>query len=318
MATVRRDFFLDPAKRLTEQERALMSGMLGALVGDVADSVRAKLPNGRVPANDAGDAALVRALTASNLLDETGLMRLLLQRADEERIATAAKARSGRREARTLQGLVGSDYAPVAAAAMALILGRGRRRGRFGESLLALDDLSFESAAHLVHVVAAGLRREMSGQGADRELAGASGQVLGSRDEKRGLSALTAALVHALEQSGSLTDELILAAANEGEVAFIAEILGRQAGVTAETALGELLSGEAPAIIFMLRMAAVSRELCARLLGAIGDLLGIADAGSAIAAFDSISDDQAEAAQARLLTAPAYLTALDRLGRDRG
>ena len=97
LATVRRDFFLDPSKRLTEQERALMTAMLHCLVGDVAAAVRAALPKGRVAANDEGDAALIAALTASGLLDEPGLMALLLRRADEERIATAARARSGRR-----------------------------------------------------------------------------------------------------------------------------------------------------------------------------------------------------------------------------
>src|SRR3954452_17794261 len=74
LSTVRRDFFLDPAKRLTEQERALMTAMLHCLVSDVADSIRAALPVGRLAANDQSDAALIEALTSTGLLDEPGLM----------------------------------------------------------------------------------------------------------------------------------------------------------------------------------------------------------------------------------------------------
>jgi len=117
LSTVRRDFFLDPDKRLTEQERALMTAMLHCLVGDIADALRAELANGSLAANDQDDAALIAALTASGLLDEAGLMARLLRRADEERIGSAARARSGRREARVLQGLVSHDYGAVAAAA---------------------------------------------------------------------------------------------------------------------------------------------------------------------------------------------------------
>src|SRR5206468_8215847 len=121
---------------------APMAAMRHCLVGDVAAAVRAALPNGGVGANDQGDSALIEQLTTSGLLDEPDLMALLLRRADEERIAAAARARSGRREARVLQGLVSHDYGAVAAAAMALILGRGRRRDRFAQCLNAFDDLS--------------------------------------------------------------------------------------------------------------------------------------------------------------------------------
>jgi hypothetical protein len=322
LATVRRDFFLDPAKRLTEQERALMTAMLHCLVSDLADAIRAQLPGGRVAANDEGDAALIESLTASGLLDEPVLMALLLRRADEERIATAARARSGRREARVLQGLVSHDYGAVAAAAMALILGRGRRRDRFGQCLIAYDDLPPASAEALVHAVAAALRRDLlatrGATAADMELSEASDRVLDSHDEERGIDALTTGLVHFLDEAGGLTDELILGAVNEGEVAFVAEVLALRSGIEVESAIGELLSGEPAHVMALLRMAGVSRGLSAGLLAGIGDLLGIADAGAAIADFDRMSDAEVQEARAWLITAPSYRTALERMGQGRG
>jgi len=322
LATVRRDFFLDPAKRLTEQERALMTAMLHCLVSDVADGLRAALPNGRLAANDEGNAALIQDLSASGLLDGAELMGLLLRRADEERIATAARARSGRREARVLQGLVSHDYGAVAAAAMALILGRGRRRDRFGQCLIAFDDLSEASAEALAYAIAAGLRRELAASrgtsGADAELAQACERVLDQRDDERAIDALTAGLVHFLDEAGGLTDELILAAANEGEVGFVAEVAARRAGVPTESALDELLSGDAAHVMTLLRMAGMPRDLSAGLLAGIGDLLGIADPGAAIGDYDRMTDAQAQAARSWLLTAPAYRAALERLGQGRG
>src|SRR3954454_925648 len=92
LATVRRDFFLSPAERLTEQERALMTAMLHCLIGDIADELRAALPGGAVAANDEGNMAVVETLSAARLLNRETLVRMLLRRADEERISTAAKA----------------------------------------------------------------------------------------------------------------------------------------------------------------------------------------------------------------------------------
>ena len=322
LATVRRDFFLNPAERLTEQERALMTSMLHCLVSDVADSVRAALPSGRIAANDEGDATLVESLIASGLLDEPGLMALLLRRADEERIATAARARSGRREARVLQGLVSHDYGAVAAAAMALILARGRRRDRFGQCLVAFDDLPEASGEHLVHAVSAGLRHELAAArgvaNADSELTEAADIVFEGHDSDRSVEALTAALVHFLDEGGGLTDDLVLSAAHEGEIGFVGEVLARRGGVPSESAMDELLSGESRRVMAMLRVADASRELSAGLLGGIGDLLGITEAGEAIALFDRMGEDEVRAARSWLVTAPNYRSALERLGERRG
>lgn len=299
-----------------------MTAMLHCLVGDVAAAVRAALPNGRVAANDASDGALIAELSAAGLLDIPELMALLLRRADEERIATAARARSGRREARVLQALVSHDYGAVAAAAMALILGRGRRRDRFGQCLIAFDDLTESTAEILLQSVAAGLRRELAAARgaslADAELAHATEDILGSRDEERGIDALTAALVILLDESGGLTDELVLGAAHEGEISFVSEVLARRSGVSTESAMDELLSGDGGHVMALLRMAGASRELSAGLLAGIGDLLGIADAGAAIAIFDRMSDAEVQAARSWLLPGRTYRLALERLGQGRG
>jgi hypothetical protein len=299
-----------------------MTAMLHCLVGDVAAAVRASLPGGRIAANDEGDAALTGRLTTSGLLDQADLMALLLQRADEERIATAARARSGRREARAVQALVSHSDGPVASAAMAFILGRGRRRDRFGQCLIDFDDLGPAAADALVHAIAAALRIDLAASRgqlhADLELAEACRKVIERRDPTRGMDALTSSLVLSLEQAGALGDDLVLAVANEGEILFVAEVLARRGGISTDAAIGELLSGEPKRIMALLRVGRASHGLAAGLLAAIGDLLGIADAGGAIALFGAMSDADVEAACAWLLTPLAYREALERLGQSRG
>jgi hypothetical protein len=205
---------------------------------------------------------------------------------------------------------------------MALILGRGRRRDRFGQCLIAFDDLSASSAEALTHAVAAGLRREFaaarSPSDADFELALATERVLERRDEERGIGSLTAALVHFLDEAAGLTDELVLAVAHEGEVGFVADVLARRAGVPTDSAMDELLSGDTAHVMAVLRAAGVSRQLAAGLLAGIGDLLGIADAGEAIALFDRMTDAEAQGERSWLVTSLVYRAALDRLGQGRG
>lgn len=317
LSTVRIDFFLNPADRLTEQERALMTAMLHCLLGDIADELRAALPSGLAAANDEGNLALVERLSEAGLLDRGTLVRMLLRRADEERITTAAKARSGRREARVLQGLVSHDSGAISAAAMALILARGRRRDRFGQCLLQLDDLPPEEASALAQIVAAALRGDLVGlsDAAERDqlLGVAVDQLMGRYDRANGFEELVAVLVDLLEDEGALTDELIVSAAMEGEMTFVAQALARRSGLRGDIATDELLSGSERRVMTLLRLAGVRRELAAGLLAGIGDLLALTDPGGAIAMFDSLSEAELDDSRNWLTADFAYRYAVNRL-----
>ncbi len=321
LSTVRVDFFLNSSDRLSEQERALMTAMLHCLVGDIADEVRAALPNVATPANDEGNLALIEALTSTGLLDRAGLVRLLLRRADEERISTGAKARSGRREARVIQGLVSHGDGAIAAAAMTLIIARGRRRDRFGQCLLHFDDLPAAEARALVCSLAAALRRDFAASGAaeaDRQLSAAVAQVLARHDPGSSIEQLTFSLVRLLDEEGELGDDLIVGAAMEGEMNFVAQALARRCGIAGDVSLGELLSGEPKRIMLLLRMARLARETTASLLAGIGDLIGIGDAAGAIMRFDRLSDADISGALSWLSADPLYQQAVTALGNDRG
>jgi hypothetical protein len=323
LSTVRVDFFLDAGERLSEQERALMTAMLHCLIGDIADELRASLPNLVSPANDEGNLALVDRLSGAGLLDRAGLVRLLLRRADEERIATGAKARAGRREARIIQGLVSHRDGAIAAASMALIIARGRRRDRFGQCLLHFDDLPREDVRALVCALAAALGLELSGgktsqAGSDPLLSAAIVQVLARHDMHSSIENLTASLVRLLDEENELSDELVVAAAIEGEMNFLAQSLARRCGIAGEAALDELLSGSAKRIMSLLRMGRVPRETAAALLAAIGDLLGINDPGRALGEFDSLTEEDVAASLNWLSADPIYQAAVAELRTGSG
>jgi hypothetical protein len=322
LSTIRVDFFLNPGERLTEQERALMTAMLHCLVCDIVDELRAALPNMPVPANDEGNLALIDILTQAGLLDREGQVRMLLRRADEERVATGAKSRAGKRDSPILQGLVSHRDGAVAAAAMVLIIARGRRRDRFGQCLLHFDDLPHNDAAALVCALAAALRREVASAAtaadADRLLSAAIGQVMARHDPGNSVENLTATLVRLLDEESELSDDLIAAAAVEGEMNFLAHTLARRCGISGDVALEELFSADGKRIVTLMRMGGLKRETAAALLAGIGDLLGVNDPGRAIMEFDRLTDADVANSLSWVSADPLYQQAVAALGGDNG
>ncbi|HYI42113.1 MAG TPA: DUF2336 domain-containing protein [Sphingomicrobium sp.] len=316
LSTVRADFFLDPATRLTEQERALMTSMLADLVATVADEIRVAAGLRSEAANDRG-AELFERLAESGLLDVPDLIALLLCRAEQERVAAAIRPRGGGGPASFLHSLAASDDAEVSAAAMAAILARSRRRDRFDAPRVDLNDVPADAAVQLVYAVAAGLRAEAgSAADADRRVADGAAAVLSRHDEGKRMEALSFALVHALDRSGCLDDSALRAALADGELGIFAEGLSRRAGVDSETAWNSLAGG-GRGFACLLRMAAVPRQVAAEIAAVMGDT-GALGPAELIGLFDRLSEEQVAGARDWLRLDRHFRDAVTELGGARG
>ena len=318
---VQQDFFLDPAKRLTEQERALMTAMLADLIGTVADELGSAVTAPMGAANDEDGHQLLLLLSSAGQLNHLELISLLLRRADEERIASAMRVRSGSHPA-FLQALVADSDASVAGAAMGLILARGARRDRLGQPRLQFDDLSTDLATDMAYRIAAALRSRLvpplSTDQADRQLAAAVEHLLARRSPDKSMIRLTRGLVGVLHTAGKLGEPVIRAAAEEGDVSFVAEALAELAGVSSDDSWNRMVDGGEGRLMLLFRMAGLSRTLAAGILGILGDLIDIEHPGAEIARFDAIGDTEAERVRLSLHLDPAYHEALSALGKSDG
>ena len=317
LSTVRADFFLDPVARLTEQERALMTAMLADLVSSVADEIRVAANLRSDPSVDRG-AELFEHLSASGLLDIADLIALLLCRAEQERVSTTIRPRGSGGHASFLHMLAASSDADVSAAAMAVILGRSRRRDRFDAPRVDLNDVPADAAVHFVYAVSAALRPEAGppASGADRRLADAAAAVLARHDEGKRMEALSFELVHAMDRTGALDEEALRSALADGELGIFAEALARRAGVDVDTAWGRLAGGGED-LACLLRMAAVPRQIAAEIAAAMGES-GAVGPAELIGLFDGLSDEDVESARDWLRLDRHYRDAATLLGRADG
>lgn len=298
-----------------------MTAMLADLVGTIADELGAAVSAPMGVANDEDGHQLLLLLSAAGQLDNAELISLLLRRADEERIAGAMRSRSGGHPA-FLQALVADSDAAIAGAAMGLILARGARRDRLGQPRLHFDDLSTGLATDLAYRIAAALRPRLvpplSTDQADRQLADAAEDLLARRSPEKATGLLTRGLVGVLHSAGKLGEPVIRAAAEEGDVGFVAEALAELAGVSGEDAWDRMVDGGDGRLMLLFRMARLSRTLAASVLGILADLIDIEYPGAEIARFDAIGDAEAERVRLSLQLDPAYHEALSALGASDG
>ncbi len=307
LATARADFFLDPAERLSEQERALMAGMLDDLIAALADEITAALPGGLDAIGSAGHAPLMAGLTRAGLLDRPVLIGLLLRRADEYRLESAFRQRPRLARPTLIQRWVADADGDLAGAAMALVVAAGRRRDRFGQPRLLFDDLPAEEAVALAHIVAAGLRTPLPAHPElDRALAAAAEAVLSRHDEGERLEALLAGLVRHLATTDRLDDPLVEEAASGGGLVLLSAILSHRGGIAEAAVWDHLAAGDDGRLALIARMAGLGRATTARLLADLGAALGIAGPAAELARFDALGDAAVDEARAEFRLPIAY------------
>ena len=317
---VRADLFLDDNARLTEQERALMSAMLGGLVEQVADEIRLGLPTELIAAAERDRDHIVRRLWRRGLLDRPALIELLLRRADEQLIAAACRDARHNGDSSMVDQLVGDEHGGIASAAMALAVARGRRRDRFGRLGLEFDDVPAEEAVCLVHLVAAAMRKGIQGEAValDEAVAGAATRLLGRHDEGRRVEMRATALAAALVDARGPEDEMIAALATEGDAALLASLCAVRAGITPDTSWMLLVNDGARDAMLLARLAGVARPAAAAMVASLAETLSWGEAGEAIAWFDNPLTVDIEAARRWWRLPDVYREGLQQVGGTNG
>jgi len=303
------DFFLDEGSRLTDEERALIAAMLRGLVGEIVDELIAGLPALLTAQGERGREGLYRRLRSSGLMERQGLLALLLRRADEQQLSTRAD-----RNFPTVSLLISDDSAPVAEAAMALALARGRRRDRFGRMTVEFDDVPAEDAVALVHAVAAALRHALPDD-TDEALGPAAQALIARHDEGRRLEAAVAALARVLDTQNRADDDLVRRLGEDGDSSLLVGLLARRAGIDQLDAWNFFTGGDA---MLLARLAGCDRTSAAQMLAAFEPMSGAHSAERIIDLYDRLGDATVERCRHWMRLDPHYRTAREALERANG
>lgn len=322
LAIARRDFLLDPAARLSEQQRAAMDRMLRHLLDQLAERLRALLPEPLASAAGIGEEPLFDRLAGAGMLDRADLIGVLLRFAAGERVASAAArtAAAGAeggpagRGMKLLDELAQDRQPAIAAAAAAMIAGHQRRRDSFGRQILQFDDLPPPVAAELATAVAVAQRRSLlnhaGGAEVDAALATGARLLLAERDPSGSIESLAAGLAAALDGSGRLDDEVAVRAGAAGDLDLLVALLARRSGLAATEASLLLLGAPDGGLALLLGLARLPRAAAAALVAGIGLALGVTDPLAELVRFDRLDQAAVAADLAWLGLSPAYRAAV--------
>lgn len=324
LAAAAHDLSLPAAHRLTEQQRALAGDILAKLVASIELDLRQQtsqyLPPAGTPAvSDAHD-----RLAAAGLLRDGALLKLVIRRVEEHRLALiAADGRDVAADAALLETLARNPDAELARRAIAHVVGEARRHDRFREPLLRVDDLPEWLAWRLHWQVAAALRADLLAAAAapgdvDGSLETAVRQAMAEHREGQGSYARATRLAARLGELGELGDDLLLRALGQGHLALFAAGLGIRAGLGAEAVWQALLDRGRQSLLVLLRAIAMPAATAAAIVERLDEgapLLRPPGARRALlAAYEAIDRGDAERLLRGWQLDPGFREAIDDLG----
>jgi uncharacterized protein (DUF2336 family) len=256
------DFFLPEADRLTEQERAIMSDVLGKLVQSVETDLRRNLAetlartNAAMPeliallAND--DIEVARpVLERSSLVKDADLIEIVKYRTDEHRLVIALRDQVSEAVSDALvdfggpdvlEALIRNQDATLSRRAMEYLVAESKRLDRFQEPLLDRNDLPADLAHRMFWWVSAALRlrilREFPVDEAmlDGALLEATRRSMADHDDSQSAQARAMRLAKRMRESGELTDSFLLRALRQQRIAMFVAGLAERGSLSFRTA----------------------------------------------------------------------------------
>lgn len=286
------DLFLPAEHRLTDKQRAIMGDLLLKLVAAIELEIRQYLVEdllrtaADLAAKLGADTAAIAypLLESAGLLGDPALLRSVIQRAEEHRLALAAAdgafdAASG---ANLLEALARSADPELARRAVAYVVVEAKRRDRFREPLLLNDDLPAELAIRLHWQVAAALRRHLLGRhvvepsSLDRAIEAAVRRALAEHGEGQGGYARAARVASRLHELGELSDEFLVRSLAQGHLALFAGGLAARGAVGVDVIWRAIADRGRHSLLVLLR----AIELAT---GAAATIIEILEAGQPLA-----------------------------------
>lgn len=285
------DFFLPDRFRLTEQQRALMTDVLGKLIKTIEMDVRRNLVDAllrssvelpeleRMLANDEIEVARP-LLERSQVLQDSDLIEIVKNRSDQHRLAIAMRDRLSEPVTEALiehgspdviEALIRNEDAALSRRAMEYLVAESRRLDRFQEPLLSRSDLPPELAHRMYWWVSAALRRriltdfDIPEAALDAALQHATRQAVAESGDGPSVQARASTLAKRLQELGELTDDFLLQVLRQQRIPLFVAGVCERAQIDSRTGWQIISDRNPESFIVLARAIGMSRDVMARI-----------------------------------------------------